>query len=140
MHEGMLTGEPPDPQEGQDVARVRGTAHVDPHPPGLALLRPGQQITARRAGHRRLVSVANGCLDQVTYTDGHAVDRGLRDDQDTVGCWRRTDLGDRFHSPEQPLTDSSLWCIGSTLFRGPLRCRPHMRCTCYVYYEATESR
>jgi hypothetical protein len=85
MHEGMLTDEPPDPQDGQDVARVRGAPHVDPHPPGSALLRPGQQITARRAGHRKLVSVTDGCLDQITHTDGYAVDRGLRDDEDAAG-------------------------------------------------------
>src|SRR6266700_1271405 len=90
---------------------MRRAPHVEPLPCATGLLNPGRQVAAGRACHRDLVSPGDGCPGQVTHADG-ALGRGLRDDQDAAGFWRWTDPSDRFHSLEQPLTDSSPCCIG----------------------------
>src|SRR6266581_3998227 len=91
---------------------MRRAPHVELLPCATGLLNPGRQVAVGRACHRDLVSPGDGCPGQVTPADGHALGRGLRDDQDTTGYWHWTGPGDRFHSLEQPLTDSSSWCIG----------------------------
>ena len=118
MDQGVGSGEPPDPQHSHDVAGMGRPPHLEPLPHRAPFLDPAWQITGRRAGHSDFIPAAHSSLNQITDAYGHALDGGLRDDQDAIGSSRRGPAwpacADRFprmrnSTPQQPPLASPEW-------------------------------
>ena len=79
----MGSGEPSQPHNGQDVAGVRGTPHLQPLPGDSPLPDPGWQVTSRGAGDRDLVS-GTGCgPNQIPDAYGHTIHGDLGNNENT---------------------------------------------------------
>lgn len=85
MNQAAGARKSPDSSHSQDVAGVGGAPHLEALPCRSSFQDPGGQISGRGAGHGDFISAVNGSPDEVTHADGHAVHRGLRDDQDAAG-------------------------------------------------------
>lgn len=88
MNQVVDPGEPSQPRNGQDVAGMRGSPHLQTLPDRSPLLHPGWQVTRGWAGHRDLISRAYRSLNQFAYAYGHTINGYLGDDENARGLSR----------------------------------------------------